>query len=225
MALALLILLIEDDNRQNERSCSLLAHLGNFTKDGASKWRALSFSAPLYEKRWRWKLICCLHRTAFWCVKRARLAPPPPSLKPLIWMKSFERGGNLLIHTHTHTLNRENYCQTVIRIFSFIKSNINQSDWGLPKNNVCLSGASCKYLVHGWPFGFPCFLLCEGVYFIFYLFKFCPLDLLELAKLGEAQLSCGGPNILQVLCFWELAGSFSHNRSTKCTFCVRVEIL
>lgn len=100
MALALLILLIEDDNRQNERSCSLLAHLGNFTKDGASKWRALSFSAPLYEKRWRWKLICCLHRTAFWCVKRARLAPPPPSLKPLIWMKSFERGGNLLIHTH-----------------------------------------------------------------------------------------------------------------------------
>lgn len=131
----------------------------------------------------------------------------------------------ICLYTHTHTLNRENYCQTVIRIFSFIKSNINQSDWGLPKNNVCLSGASCKYLVHGWPFGFPCFLLCEGVYFIFYLFKFCPLYLLELAKLGEAQLSCGGPNILQVLCFWELAGSFSHNRSTKCTFCVRVEIL
>lgn len=134
----------------------------------------------------------------------------------------------ICLYTHTHTLNRENYCQTVIRIFSFIKSNINQSDWGLPKNNVCLSELPVNISCMAGLLAFPAFCSVRVyiLYFIFLSFVHqCSLYLLELAKLGEAQLSCGGPDILQVLCFWELAGSLLRNRSTKCTFCVRVEIL
>lgn len=142
----------------------------------ASKWRALSLSAPLYEKRWRWKLICCLHSPAFWCVKSARLCPaPPPSLKPSICEKSFEHDDNLLVRTLTRLMGN-----IIVRMWYRFSHLLNQILACLIEVclkiilvlHVCLSGAcgdSPKCLANGGPFGFSLLFfpmyLHDGVYF------------------------------------------------------------